>query len=69
MTPDGIRAWLAALGGQRFLLTVGAGIVNTILVWNGKITSGDFVLVTGATVAVFIGAAAYQQKGQNDARP
>lgn len=66
MTPGEANAWLKALGGTRFLLTVGAGIVNSILCWHGKITSGDFVLVTAATVATFIGAGAWQDRGHSN---
>ncbi len=61
MTPEATNAWLDALGGRRFLLVLGCGVVNAILVWFGKITSGDFVLVTSATVSVFIAGNAYQK--------
>ncbi len=61
MTPEIAAAWLEALGGRRFLLVLGCGIVDAVLVWFGKITSGDFVLVTSATVGVFIAGNAYQK--------
>ena len=64
MTPDNVAAWLEALGGRRFLLVLGCGLVNAVLVWFGKITSGDFVLVTSATVSVFIAGNAYQKAKQ-----
>ena len=49
-----IGALREALGGRRFLITVGAGVVNTLLVMFGSITSADFVEVTKWTVSVFI---------------
>ena len=61
MTPDTASAWLDAFGGRRFLLVLGCGVVNAALVWFGKITSADFVLVTSATVSVFIAGNAYQK--------
>lgn len=60
MKPDTAQAWLGALGGRTFLLTVGAGIFNSILVWHKSITSSDFALVTGATLGAYIAANAYQ---------
>ena len=41
-------------GGRRFLLTLGAGGVASVLVWFQKITSGDWAMVTIATVAAYI---------------
>ena len=49
-----LRDLIGAAGGRRFLITVGAGLVNTILVMHGFITSADFVEVTQWTVSVFI---------------
>jgi hypothetical protein len=62
VSPVALRDWIGAAGGRTFLLTVGCGMVNTILVWFTKITSADFVLVTGATVGAFIAANAYCHK-------
>jgi hypothetical protein len=56
-----VRDWISALGGRRFVLTVGAGLVHTILLWFGKITGDQFVLLTTSTVAVYIGASTYQK--------
>lgn len=70
MKPETLKAWLDAAGGwQGFVITVGAGLVNAILVFFGKITSGDFVLVTGSTVSVFLGSHAWQNaktQGRSD---
>jgi hypothetical protein len=57
--PETLAAWRDALGGRRFILTLGAGVVDAMLVWFGKITSADFVLVTSATVGPYIAAEAY----------
>ena len=49
-----LRDLISAAGGRRFLITVGAGLVNSVLVTHGFITSADFVEVTKWTVSVFI---------------
>lgn len=45
---------ITALGGRRFLMAVGAGIVCTVLVWYGKISDQVFAAVVVATVAAYI---------------
>jgi hypothetical protein len=55
VTAERTRAWLAGIGGRRFLLTLGAGIVSTLLVWYGKIGEQSWVTVVIATVAAYIG--------------
>lgn len=60
MSPAQISNWLEIWEPwQGFLITVGAGLVNAVLCWFGKITSADFVLVTSATVSVYLGSRAY----------
>ncbi len=59
MTPELFWRWV---GGTRFVMTVGAGIVDTGLLLLGKLTGDQYVTLTLATVAVFIGAAAYSRK-------
>jgi hypothetical protein len=58
MTHDTFWRWV---GGRRFTLTVGAGLVHTILLWAGKLTGEQFVMLTMSTVAVYIGANTYQK--------
>jgi len=43
-------------GGRRFLLTLGTGIVTTILQWFGKLdpAGSTYALTIGATVAAYI---------------
>ncbi|MFL9881296.1 hypothetical protein PQR63_23060 [Herbaspirillum rhizosphaerae] len=45
---------ITALGGRRFLLALGTGIVCSILVWFGKISDQVFAAVVVATVAAYI---------------
>ena len=44
------------LGGRRFLLAVGAGVVATILQWNGKLDPAgtSYAAIVIATVASYI---------------
>jgi hypothetical protein len=56
MTPELFWKWV---GGRRFALTVGAGVVHSLLLWFGKISGEQFVMLTASTVAVYIGANTY----------
>lgn len=47
---------LTSLGGRRFLLTVGAGAVTSLLQWFSKLDPAGttYALVIGATVGAYI---------------
>lgn len=55
-----LQRLVESAGGQRFFMAMGAGIVNTSLVWFGHIPPDIYRDLTIATVGVFIGAATYQ---------
>lgn len=44
------------VGGRRFLLAVGSGVVNTALLWFGKLSETTFRDLVIATVGVYIAA-------------
>jgi hypothetical protein len=50
------------LGGRRFVMTMGCGIVSTILVWFTKISGAEYVTIISLTVAAYIGGNVYQKK-------
>jgi hypothetical protein len=52
------------IGGRRFLMTMGCGIVCTVLVWFGKIDGNIFRDVVIATVAVYIAGNVIQKHVQ-----
>lgn len=54
------------LGGRRFVVTVGAGIVTTLLQWFGKLDPAGttYAMVIGATVAVYIAGGTMDNKNQ-----
>lgn len=56
-----VREWTDACGGRRFLLALGCGIVNTILVVFKAIDGNIYRDVILGTVAVYIGSATYQR--------
>lgn len=56
MTPELTAYWIKALGGTRFLLTVGNGLVCAGLLIGGWLTGSEFVTVALSTTAVFIAA-------------
>lgn len=45
---------LSAIGGRRFLMTMGCGMACTVLVWFAKIDPPIFRDIIIATVAVYI---------------
>ena len=47
---------LTSFGGRRFLLTVGAGAVTSLLQWFGKLdpSGGTYAMVVIATVGAYI---------------
>lgn len=52
---EGARAWLnVAHGYERFLMTAGAGLVNTGLLIAGLIDQDTYAMLTAGTVAAFI---------------
>lgn len=65
MTPTELTEWREAYGGRRFLLTLGAGIVDTLLLWFGKLDATSYVTLTMGTVGVYIGAAVYEKVKNN----
>lgn len=56
MSPERMQAWMAAGGGRRFLMTVGAGIVHTALLVFKYINEQTYLTLTISTIAVYIGA-------------
>ena len=42
-------------GGRRFLMTMGCGVVSTVLLWFGKISGSEYVTLVTLTVVPYIG--------------
>ena len=57
-----IAEGIARCGGRRFFMTMGSGVVNTLLLMGGYIGEQSYVTLTIATVAVYIGGNTYQKK-------
>lgn len=57
------RTWIEGLGGRKFILSMGAGIVSSLLLLAGVLTSSDYVLVVLGTVGAFIAGNAWQARG------
>lgn len=51
------------VGGRRFMLCVGCGLMSSILVWFGKIDSAGYVTLTLGTVGAYITAGAWEARG------
>ena len=53
------------LGGRKFLLCLGCGIVTTVLLWFDKLDGGAYTTIILGTVGAFIvGNVAAQRKGE-----
>lgn len=61
---DNCETLIARLGGRTFLLTLGCGVVTSVLVWFGKIDGGTYATVTLGTVGAYIAANAVQKVKQ-----
>ena len=62
-----VASWIPSVGGRRFILTVGVGLVDTALLWFGKLSESGYVTLTLATVAAYVSANTYQKtKGVSD---
>lgn len=61
MSPELTRAWISALGGRRFLLTIGANLVNSLLFVFGFLTESGYLTTFGGTVAAYLAVAGWQK--------
>lgn len=59
------RDLITNYGGRRFLLTVGSGIVCTLLLMEGYLSESIFRDLIIATVAVYISANTFQKYSDN----
>lgn len=60
-----MRRAIDSSGGRRFVLTLGCGVVCTVLVWNAKIDGAVFRDIIIGTVGLYIAGNTYQKvKGQ-----
>lgn len=60
-TPETIGRWLSSFGGRRFLLSLGAGMASSVLVWFEKISGEIYRDVVLATVAAYITGNTFQK--------
>lgn len=61
-------SWITKLGGRRFLLTFGCSLVSTILVWNDKLSGGEFVAIISLTAAAYIAGNTIQKSQEGRAK-
>lgn len=65
MTPERVLVWREAFGGRRFIMTVAAGIIHTLLMISGVISEQTYMALTMATVAAYITANTYEKVKAN----
>lgn len=49
-------------GGRRFLLTVGAQLLNAWLLYAGKLSDGSYLAIVMATVGAYVASNTYQKR-------
>lgn len=57
MSPARLHSWIEAAGGRRFLLALGCGAVNSVLLVAGYLSENGYVQLILGTVAAFIAGA------------
>ncbi len=66
--PEFLKATLDAIeGDERFVMTVGAGVVDSILLACGLLTGNEYVTLTLGTVGIYIGAKGVVEVAQTNA--
>jgi hypothetical protein len=53
---------LTALGGRRFLISIGCGAVTALLCWFGKVSDDVYAMVVLGTVGGYITGNVWQRK-------
>ena len=58
--------WIDRIGGRKYTMTLGCGLVTALLQWHGKLDPGGYTygLVIGATVGAYIGGNIWQKKNE-----
>lgn len=44
----------SALGGRKFILCVGCGVVSSVLLWLGKLDASNYTMLIGFTIGAYI---------------
>jgi len=56
-----LKAWLDAIeGDERFVLTVGAGVVNAVFLACGILSEAGYLTVLGGTIVAYITGKTYE---------
>jgi hypothetical protein len=51
---------MTRIGGRKFVLTVGCGLITTFLLWFGKLAGSEYVAIILGTVSAYIAGNTYQ---------
>lgn len=62
--PSDLAAWREAAGGRRFLMCMGASLVNTGLFACGPLSEQGYLTAFGLTVGAYLAAAGWQKHMQ-----
>lgn len=56
MKPETAQAWIFHLGGRRFIMAGGAGVMNTILFACKILSESGYITLTGMTIGAYLAA-------------
>lgn len=59
---DFVTRSIPAFGGRRYIMSMGAGIVFTVLLWAGKLDQSNYVILISGTIINYVANNTYQKK-------
>jgi hypothetical protein len=62
MTPAAVNSWIVGLGGRRYLLTIGASAIHSLIfVATDKLSEGGYLTMMGMTIGAYLTANTMQK--------
>ena len=66
MTPEKLAAWTSGLGGRRFIMCVGAGVVSTVLLVLHYLDPANFQIIILGTIGAYIAGNSFERHGPDE---
>ena len=66
MTPDKVSTWMGALGGRRYIMCVGSGVVSTGLLMLHYLDPSNFQIIILGTIGAYIAGNSFERHGPDE---